>query len=241
MPSGMRMCSFAHGQSVLPHPERGELQIDALANRLQRQMSASSRRPIAPSNASNGAPDLVFPDGSEILATQDRARSPGTFLHHKSAELRLAQMAQLRGDARRRVVRQLRELVERQPRLALPRAQQHVAKYISLSPSHGSFPFSPLNVSHRLCLLSRRSMILSRKFFRAYIERFVALLALRLIHHPRGAIGVFVIAGTSAARAHRRPFTPASRAICADSVRPRRKSVFSPVTFSTLFHIRTQQ
>jgi hypothetical protein len=150
-------------------------------------------------------------------------------------------MAQLRGDARWRIVRQLRELVERQPRLALPRAQQYVAKHVALPPPRGSLPFSPLNVSHRLCLLSRRSVIFSRKFFRACIERFAALLALRLIHHPRGAIGVFVVAGTSAARAHRRPFTLASRPFCAGRLRPRRKFVFSSVAFSTLFHIRTQQ
>jgi hypothetical protein len=110
-------------------------------------------------------------------------------------------MPQLRGDARRRVMRQFREFVERQPRFALPRAQQYVAKHISLPPSRDSLPFPSSNVSHHLRLLSRRSTFLSRKLFRACIQGFAALLTVSLVEHPRRAVGVFVVSGTSAARA----------------------------------------
>src|SRR6266403_4308608 len=54
----------------------------------------------------DGALQLVFPYRSEIFAAQNPPRFTLPLLHGVAAELRLPQMPQLRGNARRRVVRQ---------------------------------------------------------------------------------------------------------------------------------------
>lgn len=57
----------------------------------------------------------------------ERFLRQATLFHDEPAVFRLAQVLQLRRNACRRVVRELRQLIERQPRLALPRAEHHVS------------------------------------------------------------------------------------------------------------------
>jgi hypothetical protein len=63
-------------------------------------------------------------------------------------------MPQLRENARRRVVRQLRQLVERQPRRALPCAYHYVANHFALFPELHRLCFcvATIRPPHRHCL-----------------------------------------------------------------------------------------
>src|SRR5271168_2342614 len=113
-------------------------------------------------------------------------------------------MPQLRRDARRRVVRQFRQLVERQPRRALPCAQHHVANHLPLFSCRSQTFLFTLPPPHRLCLLSRPSCLQVRKLvvvlapilFRVIDRQFVVR-----IWPPSRPVGVFVVPCASAASA----------------------------------------
>jgi len=92
----------------------------------------------------------VFPYRSETLCSHrfvDRAAALHDFIR---TEPRLPHVPQLRRNARRRVVRQFRQLVECQPRGALPRAEHHVANHFPL-PSQNQRPdYFLLRPPHRI-------------------------------------------------------------------------------------------
>src|SRR5579871_3249543 len=70
--------------------------------------------------------------GRAALCIAKYAVSPQSLLHDVAAVLRLAQMPQLRRDARLTEPRELRQLAQRQPRAAERRAEQNVAQHFAL-------------------------------------------------------------------------------------------------------------
>src|SRR6267378_2541109 len=167
---------------------------------------------------------------------RDRTHYPRLLLHNEPAVLRLPQMPQLRGNARRRVVRQFRQLVQRQPRLALPRAQHHVAKHVALPPPRDPFQ-SPFPSFPHLRLLSRRVSVLGRKLFCASASCTRALVIFSIVRRPRRAVRVFIIPRAGAASAHlNRPASVISRAGLALLFPLISSSVIRAPTFSTFFH-----
>lgn len=68
----------------------------------------------------------ILPNRAEIFAAQNPAGYALLLLHLVSAKFRFAQMPQLRGDAGRRVMRELGEFLERQRGVALAGAEHHV-------------------------------------------------------------------------------------------------------------------
>src|SRR5216684_1356085 len=145
-------------------------------------------------------------------------------------------MPQLRGNARRRVMCQFRQLVQRQPRLALPRAQHHIAKHVALPPPRDPFE-SPSPSFPHLCLLSRRQSILGRKLFCAFASCSRALVVFFIVRRPRHAVRVFVIPRAGAASVHlKRPAGVISRVNLALLFPFTSSSVIRPPKFSTFFH-----
>src|SRR5260370_3836853 len=112
----------------------------------------------------NRATELVFPHCSKVFAAQHRADSARPLLHNEPAVLRLSQMPQLRGDARRRGMRQFREFVQRQPRFALPRAPHRVAQHVELPPPRDPFECPSPSFPH-LRLLSLPASVLRMQLF----------------------------------------------------------------------------
>src|SRR6266568_1965233 len=183
--------------------------------------------------------ELILPDRSEVFSAQELAHGARPFLHHESAVLRLAQMPQLRGNACRRVMRQLGQFVQREPRFALPRAQHHVAKHVALPSSRDRQDFPSLSFSHHR-LLSCRLSLLGRKLFCVRARRAVAILVFSIIRcGPRRAVRVFVIPRASAASAHL--ICPGSAVDGVNSgprFGPSSSLVPLPPNFSTFFHNR---
>src|SRR5215831_1635866 len=91
------------------------------------------RRPLH-LNPSHSALQPILPNRAIVLTPQQLSRSAHPLFQLEATEPWLPQMPQLGRDARLRVMSQLREFVEHQPRVALASAQHHVAKHIPLSP-----------------------------------------------------------------------------------------------------------
>jgi hypothetical protein len=81
----------------------------------------------------NANPQLILPNCSEVFAAQNLAGRALPLAHLESAKLRLAQMAQLRRNACLRVMREMGELVKRQPGAKMAGAQQDHAKHVALA------------------------------------------------------------------------------------------------------------
>jgi hypothetical protein len=131
-------------------------------------------------------------------------------------------MPQLRGNARRRIERQFRQLIERQPGGALTRAQHYVSNYLSLPsqnhrplvillcPPHriASFPaghaFLAGNPSSASGPLAFSIFVIDISFVLDFPLTFVLRFLRReilffLIGHPRRAVGILVVSITGAA------------------------------------------
>src|SRR5712664_2311316 len=189
----------------------------------------------------NRATELVFPHCSKVFAAQHRADYARPLLHNEPAVLRLSQVPQLRGNACRRVVRQFREFVQRQPRFALPRAQHYVAKHVALPPPRGPFE-SPSPSFPHLRLLSRRVSVFGRKLFFACAPCIRALFIFSIVRRPRRTVRVFVIPRAGTASAHLiRPAIAIYGVNCALHFLPISRLVLLPPTFCTVFHRITLQ
>src|SRR5260370_4735631 len=189
----------------------------------------------------NRATELVFPHCSKVFAAQHRADSARPLLHNEPAVLRLSQMPQLRGDARRRVMRQFREFVQRQPRFALPRAQHYVAQHVALPPPRDPFECPSPSFPH-LRLLSRRVLVLGRKLFFAFAPCIRAFFIFSIVRRPRRTVRVFVIPRAGAASAHLiRPAIAIYGVNCALRFVPISRLELLPPKFCTVFHRITLQ
>src|SRR5229473_2521572 len=222
------------GLTLMAPPHR--FRRDSTSYRLKRKLPSTAPRARTHQLPANRALDLILPDRAEVLPAQDSGDHARPLLYDKPAVLRLSQMPQLRGNARRRVMRQFRQLVQRQPRLALPRAQHHVAKHVALPPPRDPQEFPSLSFSH-LRLLSRRLSVLSGKLFCGCARCAVTFLIFSIVRRPRRAVRVFVIPRAGAASSHFiRPASAVYRVRCALHFAPVRGQVFLPPKFSTLFH-----
>jgi hypothetical protein len=144
---------------------------------------------------------------------------------------------QLSGNARRRVLCQLREFVERQPGLAFPCAEQHVAQYVALPPSRILVRTSPSNSLHRR-LPSRRSSFLGWKLFPARVVSSRGFFFIGNIRSPGGPVRVLIISRAGAAGPYLGKGTRFAIRPDKSGATPRRGFLANllPPQFSTLFH-----
>src|SRR5277367_1235165 len=168
----------------------------------------------------------VFPHGTEAFRPHCLVRHSAPLHHRIRAVPRLSHMAQLRGNTGRRIERQSRQLIQRQPRGALPRAKHYVSNYLPLpSQNHrpGLFLFRP---PHRTASFPAVHAFVAGNSSSASVALAFSILTIEfspvldfslafgsrfprreilfiLIRHPCRAVRVFVVPGTSAACAQR--------------------------------------
>jgi hypothetical protein len=131
-------------------------------------------------------------------------------------------MPQLRRNAGRRIERQFRQLIERQPRATLPRAQHYVSNHLAL-PSQNHWPLVILlRPPHRIASFPAIYAFLAGNSssaswpsalsisiiecshvlgsFLAFVSRYLGReIRFFLVRHPCRAVGVFVVPITGAA------------------------------------------
>jgi hypothetical protein len=148
----------------------------------------------------------VFPKRAKPLRQHCFVHASDPLCHRKRPESRLAQMPQLCGDARWRVVRQLRQLIQGQPCRALPRTQHHVANHVSLLSNWPQTFLILLRSRHLHRLLSQSLVLQLRKLIAArtpVLIRAIHRLFIILVRHPCSPLWIFVVSGASAASSPR--------------------------------------
>jgi hypothetical protein len=212
--------------------------LSAIQRTIAGRDARSSAARVCSQHSANAPPQLVFPHRAKVFPAQDRARYPLPLLHRVAAVLRLPQVAQLRRDACRRVMRQLGQLLKRQPRFALPRAQHYVAEHVALSSPNDALKSPTSRFSHYR-LLSRRDSLFSGDLFFERRPRLFTFLIVRMIRRPSRAVRVLVIAGAGAACTHRPPLARGVARKSSDIFSASSSTMVPSPAFSTVFPIIT--